>query len=96
MIDLEGSLASITIYCLGTVGSVNMISEAGNSLALISDNVNIYVDLLALFQLASGTECSGKYLSSQNIASVYPFAKKVLTQSSWSYRNFNLSVLVDE
>lgn len=59
IVDLEGTLTNINIYCLMTVGTVNMISEAGNSLALFSANVNVYPDLIALFRLASGSGGGG-------------------------------------
>jgi glucan 1,3-beta-glucosidase len=53
--SLEGTLTNINVYCLGTVGVINMITEAGNSLALYSDNENVYPGVIALFQLASGS-----------------------------------------
>jgi hypothetical protein len=59
IIDLEGTLSNINIYCLNTVGTINMISEAGSSLAVYSDNVNSYQDTIALFQLAAGSGGSG-------------------------------------
>ncbi len=59
IIDLEGTLTNINIYCLSTVGTTNMISEAGNSLALYSANVNVYPDNIALFKLAAGSGGSG-------------------------------------
>jgi glucan 1,3-beta-glucosidase len=55
MFSLEGTLANINVYCLGTVGVVNMITEAGTSLALYNDNENAYPGVIALFQLASGS-----------------------------------------
>jgi glucan 1,3-beta-glucosidase len=36
-----------------------MISEAGTSLAMYSDNVNVYTDNIALFQLAAGSGGGG-------------------------------------
>lgn len=62
MVDLEGTLNDVNIYCLSTVGSVNMISEAGQGLALYSDNVNVFTDNIALFQLAAGSGQSGTHL----------------------------------
>jgi hypothetical protein len=59
IVDLEGTLSNINIYCLSTVGATNMISEAGSSLAVYSANVNVYVDTIALFQLAAGSGGSG-------------------------------------
>lgn len=61
MVDLEGPLTNINIYNLATIGTVNMISEAGTSLAVYSDNVNVFPDVIALFQLASGS--GGAYTS---------------------------------
>jgi glucan 1,3-beta-glucosidase len=56
--SLEGSLSNINLYNLGTVGSVNMITLQGSSLALYSDNENVYPGVIALFQL-SGSASSG-------------------------------------
>lgn len=61
IVDLEGTLTNINIYCLSTVGTVNMISEAGKSLALYSDNINVFPDNIALFRLASGNGSTGMY-----------------------------------
>jgi hypothetical protein len=47
--SLEGALSNINVYCLNTVGTTNMITENGNTLALYSDNVNVYPDTIALF-----------------------------------------------
>jgi len=55
MIDLEGTLTDIDIYCLSTAGTTNMISEAGSSLAVYSDNVNVFPDTIAMFKLAAGS-----------------------------------------
>jgi hypothetical protein len=62
IVDLEGTLTQVNIYCLITVGTNNMISEAGNTVAKFNDNVNVFPDLIALFQLASGTGGSGTYI----------------------------------
>jgi glucan 1,3-beta-glucosidase len=56
--SLEGSLSNINLYNLGTVGSVNMITLQGSSIALYSDNENVYPGVIALFQL-SGSAGSG-------------------------------------
>lgn len=53
--SLEGTLTNVNVYCLGTVGAINMITEAGTSLARYSDNVNVYPGVIALFQLAAGS-----------------------------------------
>jgi glucan 1,3-beta-glucosidase len=55
IVDLEGTLSNIDIYNLGTVGVVNQIVQNGNVLASASDNVNAFVDAIALFRLASGS-----------------------------------------
>jgi glucan 1,3-beta-glucosidase len=55
MVDLEGTLTNVNIYNLATIGTINMVSEAGTSLAVYSDNVNVFPDLIALFQLAAGS-----------------------------------------
>lgn len=62
IVDLEGTLTNVNIYCLSTVGTVNMISEAGNTLALYSDNVNVFPDNVALFRLAAGSGSTGTYM----------------------------------
>lgn len=54
MVDIEGTVSNINIYCLNTVGTTNMILEAGTSLARYSDNVNVFPDTIALFRLAAG------------------------------------------
>jgi len=46
-------LSNVNIYCLNTVGTTNMITQNGNSLAKYSDNVDVFPDNIALFQLAS-------------------------------------------
>jgi glucan 1,3-beta-glucosidase len=62
IVNLEGTLTQVNIYCLSTIGTINMISEAGNTVAKFSDNVNVFPDLIALFQLASGTGGVGTYI----------------------------------
>lgn len=53
--SLEGTLTNVNVYCLGTVGVVNMITQAGKTLATYNDNKNVYPGVIALFQLASGS-----------------------------------------
>ena len=48
-----------------------MLSEAGNMVAKFSDNVNVFPDLIALFQLASGTGGSGTYILSSSISRIW-------------------------
>jgi hypothetical protein len=79
IIDLEGTLSNINIYCLNTVGTINMISEAGSSLAVYSDNVNSYQDTIALFQLAAGSGGSG---TSPTTTSSVPTTLSTSTRSS--------------
>jgi hypothetical protein len=84
IVDLEGTSTQVNIYCLATVGTINMISEAGTSLAKFSDNVDVFPDLIALFQLASGTGGSGTY-----ILSVLPFlgSGREISGNSLSHSN---------
>ncbi|KAJ5128084.1 exo-beta-1-3-glucanase [Penicillium atrosanguineum] len=49
--DLEGTVESIEVYCLSTVGVQNMISQNGNSLALSNNNVDVFTDTISLFQI---------------------------------------------
>ena len=51
VLSLEGTLSNVNIYNEGTVGTVNMITMNGNSIALATDNINVYPDVLALFQV---------------------------------------------
>lgn len=48
-------MSNVNVYCLGTVGVINMITEAGTTLASYSNNENVYPGVIALFQLASGS-----------------------------------------
>ncbi|PMD62903.1 glycoside hydrolase family 55 protein [Hyaloscypha bicolor E] len=47
--SLEGSVSNINVYCLSTVGTANMITQNGKSLASYSDNVDVFPDTIALF-----------------------------------------------
>jgi hypothetical protein len=71
IVDLEGTLTQVNIYCLSTIGTINMISESGNTVAKFSDNVNAFPDLIALFQLAAGTGGSGMYILSSPISRIW-------------------------
>jgi glucan 1,3-beta-glucosidase len=53
--SLEGTLTNIKVYALSTVGTTNMVTQNGNTLAVRSDNVGSFQDTIALFQLAAGT-----------------------------------------
>jgi glucan 1,3-beta-glucosidase len=48
---LEGTLNNVNVYCLSTVGTTNMITQNGASVALYSANVNTYPDTIAWFTL---------------------------------------------
>jgi glucan 1,3-beta-glucosidase len=54
-VSLEGSLSNVNIYCLVTVGVTNMITQNGAAVAVYSDNVNVYPDVIAIFKLASAS-----------------------------------------
>jgi glucan 1,3-beta-glucosidase len=49
--SLEGTLSNVNVYCLSTVGTTNMITKNGASVALYSANVNTYPDTIARFTL---------------------------------------------
>ena len=51
ILSLEGSLSNVNVYCLSTVGTTNMITHNGATVAVYSDNNNVYPDTVALFQL---------------------------------------------
>ena len=55
MLSLEGSLSNVNIYCLVTIGVTNMITQNGAAVAVYSDNVNVYPDVIAIFKLASAS-----------------------------------------
>lgn len=80
MVDLEGTLTNFNIYCLSTVGAINMITEAGVRLALYSDNVNVFPDTIALFQLAVGSGGGG----SGPITTSSPVPTTLVTKTSTS------------
>ena len=61
IVDLEGTLTNINIYCLSTVGTVNMISEDGKSLALYSDHVTSSQTTLQCFDLLLAVEALVRY-----------------------------------
>ncbi|RDW84364.1 hypothetical protein BP6252_01954 [Coleophoma cylindrospora] len=48
--SLEGSNSNVNAYCLSTVGTTNMITENGATLALYADNVSVYPDTISLFR----------------------------------------------
>jgi len=48
--SLEGTLSNVNFYCLATVGTTNMITRNGQTVALYSANINVYPTLLALYR----------------------------------------------
>lgn len=48
--SLESGLSNINMYCLSTVGTTNMITQDGGTIAVFGDNINVYPDTIALFQ----------------------------------------------
>jgi hypothetical protein len=86
IVDLEGTLSNINIYCLSTVGTTNMISEAGSSLAVYSDNVNVYVDTIALFQLAAGSGGSGTSpTTTSSVPTTLSTSTKTSSPTGWTF-----------
>lgn len=79
MVDLEGTLSNVNIYCLSTVGTINMISEAGTSLAVYSDNVNVFTDNIALFQLAAGSGGGGSPTTTSSVPTTLSTSTKTTT-----------------
>ena len=47
--DIEGC-SDINVYCYSSVGTTNMITENGIDIASYSDNLNGFVDTIALFR----------------------------------------------
>jgi glucan 1,3-beta-glucosidase len=52
--SLEGLLSDVNVYCLSTVGTTNMITHNGATVAVFSANNGVYPDNIALFQLPNG------------------------------------------
>ncbi|KAH8600599.1 pectin lyase fold/virulence factor [Bisporella sp. PMI_857] len=48
--SLEGTNTRVTVYCLATVGTTNMITQNGGTLAYYADNQNVYPQVIALFR----------------------------------------------
>lgn len=49
--SLEGpGITNINVYNLNTVGTTNMITQDGTTLASYADNVNVFPDTIALFR----------------------------------------------
>lgn len=49
MFSLESSVSNINVYCLTTIGTSNMITQNGKTMASYSDNVDWWADTIALF-----------------------------------------------
>ena len=50
ILSLEGTNSNVNVYTLSTVGTTNMITINGQSMAKYSDNNNVYPDVIALFR----------------------------------------------
>lgn len=48
--SIEGSVSSINVYNLNTVGTYCMITRDGRCLATAADNLNTFIDTIALFR----------------------------------------------
>lgn len=53
ILSLEGSLTNVNLYCLSTVGTVNMMTRNGAAMALSAANENVYPETVALVQIMS-------------------------------------------
>lgn len=49
------SVSNVNVYSLSTVGTTNMITVGGQSVAKYSDNINVYPDTIALFRSGAAT-----------------------------------------
>lgn len=52
IVGLEGANTNINIYNLNTIGSISMLDNAGTTVALFSDNENVYPSTIAFFRLS--------------------------------------------
>lgn len=50
IISLEGNVSNMNVYNLNTLGVQGMVYKDGTKLASYSDNINVYVDTIALFR----------------------------------------------
>ncbi|KAM3066382.1 hypothetical protein ACMFMG_003111 [Clarireedia jacksonii] len=48
--SVEGTISNVNVYCLATVGTTNMITRNGQTVALYSGNVNVYPTLVTLYR----------------------------------------------
>lgn len=53
--SVEGNVNNVKVYILSTVGTTNMVTQNGVSLARRIDNIGSFQDTIALFQPAEGT-----------------------------------------
>ncbi|KAH8650653.1 glycoside hydrolase family 55 protein [Tricladium varicosporioides] len=58
--SLEGNLGNVQVYCLSTVGTTNMITQNGNTIASYSDNINVFTDTIALYTTGQST-CTNRW-----------------------------------
>lgn len=49
--SVEGSTSNLVVYTLSTVGTTNMITKDGTSLAVVSDNLATFAATIAYFTL---------------------------------------------
>lgn len=66
IVDLKGTSETINSYCLTTVGTTNMMTENGNSIATYEENVNVFGDTIALVRISSTSAGSGSSTSSNS------------------------------
>lgn len=59
ILSLEGTNANVNVYTLSTVGTTNMVTLNGNSVANYADNNNVYPDTIALFRLGTSQGATG-------------------------------------
>ena len=50
IVSIEGSGSDVSVYNLNTVGTTEMITLDGNDVAFWGDNVNGFIDTVALFR----------------------------------------------
>lgn len=81
IVSLEGGLSNVNVYCLNTVGTTNMVTQNGVSLAKYSDNINVFPDIIALFQLSSASG-GPTTVSSKTITSTSPPPTTLTTKTS--------------
>jgi glucan 1,3-beta-glucosidase len=48
--SVEGTASNVNVYNLNTVGATQMVTRDGKSVALYSDNANVYPDTIAYYK----------------------------------------------